>query len=244
MPKTPQSARLVEALKTLRVILAKGPEANFPRGICSMQRALEKDTAEGVEWIEEELLSRAEEAKTAAGAVERIILGGSQDDGFLDFTIAPRRTLQDLQKFLLEQVGQVDRLPEPSILPLLDQWIERMGGQPAKPPDAPVKYLTKWPEILIALGMKNNNEDRGRVKHANSQYNGPIVIPKQGAQPKVNKAKLIEWWNGLEAQWNTGYQRGRDAKPTADAQHPYGRGGTVAPEISGGVKKRRRDRQA
>ena len=108
----------------------------------------------------------------------------------------------------------------------------------------PIHYLTSWREILLALGMKNNNEDREKVRNLNAQYNGPIVIPKQGAQPKVDKAKLIEWWNGLEAQWTVGYQRGRDARPTVEAQHPYGRDDMAAPGISGGVKKRRKDRRA
>jgi hypothetical protein len=117
-------------------------------------------------------------------------------------------------------------------------------GKQERTPAAPVQYLTNWREILVALGMKSNKEDREKVRNLNVQYGGPIVIPRQGAQPKVDKAKLVAWWNGLEAQWTVGYQRARDAKPTTDAQHPYGRNGTLAPEISGGVRKRRRDRQA
>lgn len=107
----------------------------------------------------------------------------------------------------------------------------------------PKSYLTSWREILLGLGMKNNMEDKGRVRHLNRQYAGPIVIPKQGAQPKVDKAKLIEWWNGLDAQWTAGYSRGRDTKPTIEPQHNYGHSGIVTPEISGGVKKRRSDRK-
>ena len=107
----------------------------------------------------------------------------------------------------------------------------------------PAKYLTSWREILVALDKHNNKEEREKVRHLNTQYTGPIVIPKQGAQPKVNKAKLIEWWDDLEAQWAAGYSRSRDAKPTAEAQHNYGASGAVVPEIGGGVKKRRRDRR-
>ena len=91
--------------------------------------------------------------------------------------------------------------------------------------------------------MKNNGEDREKVRSLNNQYAGPIVTPKQGAQPKVDKTKLIEWWNGLETQWTAGYSRGRDAIPTAGVQHNYGREGVVVPEIAGGVKKRRKDRK-
>jgi hypothetical protein len=34
-----------------------------------------------------------------------------------------------------------------------------------------------------------------------------------------------------------GHNPGRDAKPTVARQHKYGKGGTVVPDISGGVKK-------
>jgi hypothetical protein len=102
------------------------------------------------------------------------------------------------------------------------------------------RYLTSWREILIALGMRNDREDREKVRNLNTHYAGPIAIPKRGAQPKVDQEKLIAWWNGLEAQWTAGYQRGRDAKATAEVQLPYGREGIMAPEI-GGVKKRRKD---
>ena len=57
----------------------------------------------------------------------------------------------------------------------------------------------------------------------------------------MDKAKLLEWWNGLEQKFRDEKQRQRDAKATTAAQHPYGQGGIVAPGISGGVKKRRRD---
>jgi hypothetical protein len=123
-------------------------------------------------------------------------------------------------------------------------WIETHAAQSAvssdEPPAVPKKYLTSWREILIGLGFTNNAQDRERVRNLNEQYDGPIVIPKQGAQPKVEHTKLVEWWNGLEAQWTVGHNPGRDAKPTVARQHKYGKGGTVVPDISGGVKKRRR----
>lgn len=113
----------------------------------------------------------------------------------------------------------------------------------AKETTKPKEYLTSWRAILIALGLKSNDEDREKVRNLNTRYAGPIIFSGQGAQPKVEKSKLIEWWNGLAIQWETGYARGRDAKPTIDDQYDYGREGTVAPEISGGVKKRRKDRK-
>jgi hypothetical protein len=107
----------------------------------------------------------------------------------------------------------------------------------------PNKYLTSWVSILVALDKKNNNPDKEEIRNFNKLYNGPILFPKQGAQPKVNKKKLIEWWNNLEYQWEVGHKKERDTKPTIDNQYNYGHSGTVAPDISGGVKIRRKDRK-
>jgi hypothetical protein len=109
-------------------------------------------------------------------------------------------------------------------------------------PPKPKQYLTNWREILVALGMTNNSEDREKVRNLNQLYHGPIVTPKQGAQPKVDKAKLIAWWNHLDAQFTTGGTRSGNAAATVAAQHDYGAGGTVTPDISGEVKARRRTR--
>jgi len=115
----------------------------------------------------------------------------------------------------------VKTAPDPPVLPI------------------PVQWLTNWREILVALSMKDNKEDQDKVKKLNKTYSGPIVIPKQGAQPKVDKLKLLEWGNGLEQKFRDEKQRQKDTQATAAAQHPYGQGGIVAPDISGGVKKRR-----
>lgn len=111
--------------------------------------------------------------------------------------------------------------------------------------DAPREYLTSWREILIALGMKDNAEDQGKVKRLSKRFSEgcPITIPKQGAQPKADKAKLLEWWNGLEQKFEESRRRERDRRATVAGQHPYGRDGIVAPDISGEVKKRRKDRK-
>jgi hypothetical protein len=120
--------------------------------------------------------------------------------------------------------------------------VENQGGGVDQTPKI---YLTNWRDILVALGHKGSNkEDRERVRNLNTQYGGPIIFPGQGAQPKVDKAKLIEWWNGLEAQWEVGFNRERDVMPTVSDQHSYGKAGTVVPGISGGVKKRRKDQKA
>jgi hypothetical protein len=99
-------------------------------------------------------------------------------------------------------------------------------------------YLMNWREILDALGMNCNDESRQRVREMNERYSGPIVVGRRGQQPKVEKTKLIEWWNNLEIQWETGNSR-TFAQDTVRPQHNYSRGGTVVPGIAGSVKERR-----
>ncbi len=110
-------------------------------------------------------------------------------------------------------------------------------------PSAPAVLLASWREILITLGMKNNREDRQKVDRLNTTYGGPIKKSGQGRQPLVDKAKLIEWWNHLEATAQSDNRR-RDATATVAARHKYARDGEAVPDISGGVKRRRKDRRA
>jgi len=107
----------------------------------------------------------------------------------------------------------------------------------------PKKYLNNWREILVTLGMKNNSEDREKVRNFNSRYDGPILFPGQGAQPKVEKTRIIEWWDHLETEWADMAQQVQGKKANAESQHNYGRDGTPTPEISGEVKRRRKDRK-
>lgn len=110
-------------------------------------------------------------------------------------------------------------------------------------PISPKELLANWREIVIALGMRNNEEDKRKVERLNETYNGPIMKPGQGKQPIVDKVKLLEWWNNLEKLVESQMEQARDARLTVQDTHPYGREGEVVPEISGQVKKRRRDRQ-
>lgn len=127
----------------------------------------------------------------------------------------------------------------------MDEWIRKtivedtVTLEPSREQESPKQYLTNWREILVALEKTDNKEDRSRIKALNDRYAGPIISPKQGAQPKVEKAKLLVWWNGLEKQFQESQQQRSDAEATVAAQHPYGRGGTVVPGIVGGVRKRR-----
>ena len=123
---------------------------------------------------------------------------------------------------------------------------EHQGARPASPrPElAPVKLLANWREILIALGMKFSTEDKQKVLRLNKTYSGPIVIPGQGKQPLVDKAQLLEWYNGLAAKFNAEQERKRDAQATVSVGHEYGRDGEVTPDLAGGVKKRRRNQRS
>jgi hypothetical protein len=116
-------------------------------------------------------------------------------------------------------------------------------GQGGDTDQAPVEYLMSWREILDALHLTNDEEHRGMVRRLNGEHAGPIIIPRQGSQPKVITAKLVEWWNGLEGRFRELQQRRTDREATAAEQFSYGKDGTVAPGISGGVKKRRKDRK-
>ncbi|MBN2292339.1 MAG: hypothetical protein JXM70_07940 [Pirellulales bacterium] len=143
------------------------------------------------------------------------------------------------------------RLDVPGRIPWLDRACQTSGvpkkvGENVSSTEIPPakQYLTSWREILIALSLTNNKEDREKVRSLNDKYAGPIVTPKQGAQPKVDRARLIEWWNGLESQWATGAMGSNRANNTTamvQQKYDYGKNGTVIPDISGGVKRRRSD---
>jgi hypothetical protein len=125
---------------------------------------------------------------------------------------------------------------------VLNRAYHGQGGHPDQT-GTPANLLASWREILIALGLKNNRADKGKVSRLNKTRAGPIIISGQGKQPLADKAKLIDWWNKLTIQYETGFNRARDAQPTAENRHDYGRDGEVAPDVSGAIKKRRRDRR-
>jgi hypothetical protein len=107
------------------------------------------------------------------------------------------------------------------------------------PPSSPIQYLLSWREILDALDLKNNSEKHRRVRQLNEQYDGPIILGGKGSQPRVSKDKLLHWWNGLEERFRESEQKQADTEATLQAQHNFGRDGTVLPDISGHVKNRR-----
>jgi hypothetical protein len=113
------------------------------------------------------------------------------------------------------------------------------GGEAGDDPGPPKQYLSNWREILDALKLPNNAESKNKVRGLVASYNGPIVLPSRGGQPKVEKTKLIEWWNELDDRFAESDQRLRDRDATVAATHNYGRDATVAPNIGGSIKRRR-----
>ena len=107
----------------------------------------------------------------------------------------------------------------------------------------PIEYLMSWREILDELKQKNDEEKRNRIRRLNDMHDGPIIFPGKGAQPTVDKAKLVAWWNGLERRFRELEQQQADRQATVADQVNYGAAGIVVPGISGGVKKRREDRK-
>jgi hypothetical protein len=100
-------------------------------------------------------------------------------------------------------------------------------------------YLWNWREILAALGMRNNAENRRRVREATTNFSGPIVLPTKGGQPKVCKERLLLWWNSLEQCFCEQEQKQLDASASVAASYKHGKEATVLPDIAGHVKKRR-----
>lgn len=109
----------------------------------------------------------------------------------------------------------------------------------------PRTLLTGWHDITDALDMKY--DDRTNIKSLNRRFDGPITNKGKGTRPMVYKDVLFQWWDELATKYEelatkqeelANQKLGRTLM--AEAQHDYGRDGTVAPEISGSVKKRRK----
>jgi len=120
---------------------------------------------------------------------------------------------------------------------------QRLGEQPAttpdEPPPKPKIYLAGRRDILDALDKKNTTENWRRVTGWNEAYDGPIIVKGGGSQPRVEKTKLIEWYNHLEIVWEGEANQQAGRKADAANQHAYGRSGTAVPDIGGQVKKKR-----
>jgi hypothetical protein len=105
---------------------------------------------------------------------------------------------------------------------------------------SPVIWLTSWKEIANAVGM---DHDRAKVKSLNNRLDGPIPKPPKGGRPHVRKDLLLEWWDRMDTYASDQANQREGSRLSVEQQYAYGRAGSVAPEIKGSVKKRRRDRR-
>jgi len=160
------------------------------------------------------------------------------DEREFDWTAAEKE-LRRIEAAALLAAEQIDSTPE-TAASVEDQADEDQG----KPEAAPVEYLMNWREILDELGLKNDEEKRDRIRRLNTMHGGPIIFQGRGAQPTVDKVKLVAWWNGLEDRLRELEQQQADRQATVADQVNYGKDGTVVPGIAGGVKKRRKDRKS
>jgi hypothetical protein len=157
---------------------------------------------------------------------------------FADFTRATNRLreIATLQTSLTVARMEVDT-PHPA--PQNAQAGSAHTLPPELAPLAPKQYLMTWLQILDALDLRNTGENQRRVREMNKMFDGPIILPKKGGQPKVSKDKLLTWWNGLEELFQESEKKQADTQATLQVQHDYGRDGKVLPDIIGHVKKRR-----
>jgi hypothetical protein len=101
----------------------------------------------------------------------------------------------------------------------------------------PREMLVGWHSITVALDMTHS--DRNSIKRLNESFEGPIKNHGRGTKPMVFRDDLIQWWNALALRQQELANQAAGKKGATDAQHNYGREGTVVPEIGGSVKKRR-----
>jgi hypothetical protein len=145
-------------------------------------------------------------------------------------TVGREQFVERLRNMLAENKGYR------SIQPTASASLEEHPNDDAKPRE----LLTGWRQITAALGMKYS--ERASVRSLNVRLAGPILTAGQGAQPRVYKSDLIHWWNQLAIEQQDLANRRAGARLSGETHHQYGREGVAAPEIGGGVKKRRRHR--
>lgn len=183
--------------------------------------------------------------------VDRIIPEDAEDTGtkvlFPTKRDVPNKDRECLWQFLEEVKEDLGKQAKPADDGAADSQQPQTATATATSNDEPPKpavYLTSWREILIALGMHDNAEDKQKVSRLNKSFDGSIISRGQGTQPFVEKTALLKWWAGLEAKVQAQQHRQRSEKATVASRHDYGRDGEVVPGISGEVKRRRQDRQS
>jgi hypothetical protein len=124
--KLAKKDQIVKDLQTLHKLLA-ADSVRFPRAICHIQD-YEYETFPQVSSIKQVGYA----IHQAIYKLDPLVPGGVD----VDEIIAPRDQLHEIARFINQDVAHLDRLPAPpAYLRRLAEWIEYLGGQPAKPAD-------------------------------------------------------------------------------------------------------------
>lgn len=129
------------------------------------------------------------------------------------------------------------------------KWAARETAPASRPvaqdderkPQQPKHLLTGWHGICNAVDMKYGQHNE--LKSLNKRFSGPITTTGAGTSPMVFKEDLLDWYNKLAVEAEELANRRKGRQLSAKEAYNYGRDGTVAPGVGGGVKKRRRPKQ-
>jgi hypothetical protein len=161
-----------------------------------------------------------------------------------DATRQPKYRIRSTERGLYRELcRRVQDLRKPDLPQLQRMLVELAAGDSPAPgpgPQTPAKVLSGWDEIAKAL--ERPHRDRDKIKSLNARFQGPIRSSGRGTQPIVDGDLLLAWWNRLTVIQQELANRRQGAALSAEAQYPYGRSGTVAPEIAGSIKPTRRQR--
>lgn len=125
--------------------------------------------------------------------------------------------------------------------PIPDSTKGNLAGPNGSASAEPRVPLNSWSDIVYAVGKRM--KEKRQIMSMNERYTGPIKVGGAGKRPFVYKDELLSWWNGMEVQAQDTDNRRTGRILSGNTGHSYGRDGTVATEIGGGVKKRRRPKQ-
>jgi hypothetical protein len=189
--------------------------------------------------------------RLAGGVREPDAMQATVCSTWLDFSaagLALYEAVRDVPKNQTRLISWVDPVSDEPCAPAAPSSDPERTTAPAASvaPDAaasskePAKYLMCWREVLAALGLRNTEEARRRVRRMNELRQGPIVMPRRGGQPTVERGKLLAWWNSLEQAFEDSEQRHANQQATTSRQYAHGWDATVVPDLGGSVKRRRR----
>lgn len=106
-------------------------------------------------------------------------------------------------------------------------------------PRAAAQMVRGWKGILTAVGETYSKEAAKALKRMNEKENGPIRKVGRGKPPRVDKARLLAWWDGLTERVDVQDQERKNARATLSESYEHGTESvTVLPGIAGHAKRR------